>query len=464
MVYNEIRYIFRYHQIILTYFIKEKNKQLWKIILEHLKLLQSLKKKLTSTEFIERHRIRPSDFTRERSLPFHKVFLLLINFLTKSLQAELDNLFRVLLNKEIPINEVTKTAFCLARKKLGHGAFVELDKDQIDGFYQIGTYNSWNGFRLIGVDGSTGRLPVSKEIQAEYGIHDTSETGTPLTYARLSQAYDLLNNLTLDAIMSTYDDNEHNLALRHTAVFKPGDLVVCDRNYASFWMFALLKSKNVDFCFRLKVGSWKTAGYLVENQEQETTTEIYPSKQSAKKCKELGVSNAPVRLRFICITLNTGEKEVLVTSLTDGQYPYGIFSQLYRLRWQVEESYKTMKSRLEMENFSGKSCLSVQQDFHAKIFSCNLTAILVSGADGLVGKKCAKRKKTYKINFTQALNRMKNSIVLLFYREKETAEIYLDELVLLFAANLDPVRKERRFHRNFRKSKRIYPMPYKNSF
>jgi hypothetical protein len=59
---------------------------------------------------------------------------------------------------------------------------------------------------------------------------------------------------------------------------------------------------------------------------------------------------------------------------------------------------------------------------------------------------------------------MKNSIVLLFYREKETAGIYLDELVLLFAANLEPVRKERNFQRNFRKSKRIYPMPYKNSF
>lgn len=424
-----------------------------------------MKKKLTSTEFIERHRVRPSDFTRERCLPFHKVFLLLINFLTKSLQAELDNLFRVLLNRELPVNEVTKSAFCLARKKLCHGAFVELDKDQIDCFYEIGDYNTWNDFRLIGVDGSTARLPASSEIQTIYGIHDTSESGTPLTYARLSIAHDLLNSLTIDSIISGYDDNEHNLALKHTAVFKPGDLIVCDRNYASFWMFALLKSKNVDFCFRLKVGSWKSAQYLVESPEQEIISEIYPSKQSAKKCLELGNSKAPIRLRFVCITLATGEKEVLVTSLTDHEkYPYSALSQLYQFRWQVEESYKTMKSRLEMENFSGKSYLSVQQDFHAKIFSCNLTAILVSGAEEMVEEKCKKRKSTYKINFTQALNRMKNSIVLLFFREKETAEIYMEELVRLFAANLEPIRKERKFQRNFRKSKRIYPMPYKNAF
>lgn len=90
---------------------------------------------MTSREFIERHRVNPTDFTRERSLPFHKVFFLLINFLTKSLQAELDNLFKVLLNKEIPVNGVTKGAFSLARKKLNHEAFIELDKDQVDFFY-----------------------------------------------------------------------------------------------------------------------------------------------------------------------------------------------------------------------------------------------------------------------------------------------------------------------------------------
>ena len=59
---------------------------------------------------------------------------------------------------------------------------------------------------------------------------------------------------------------------------------------------------------------------------------------------------------------------------------------------------------------------------------------------------------------------MKNSIVLLFCREKAIVEDYLDELVGLFAANLELVRKDRHYERNFRKSKRIYPMPYKNSF
>lgn len=420
---------------------------------------------MTSKEFISRHRIKQTDFTRERTLTFQKVFFLLINFLTKSLQAELDNLFKVIFNREIPVNQVSKGAFSLARKKLSHQAFVELDKDQIDYFYKTQDYKTWNGFRLLGVDGSTARLPHSAEIVAKYGIHDTSETGTPIIYSRLSQAYDLLNNITVDAQLSTYDDNEHNLALQHTATFKTGDLVLYDRNYASFWMFALLLNKGVDFCARLKTGTWKIAKQLVDSGEKEIIAEIYPSSMSVKKCKELGVSTAPIRLRFICIELSTGEKEVLITSLMDiEQYPYPIFSNLYQLRWQVEESYKTMKSRLEIENFSGKSCLSIAQDFYAKIFSCNLTSILVSATVQRVEQVCKKRKNKYKPNFTQALHRMKNSIVLLFCREKEIVEAYLDELTNLFVANLEPIRPDRHYERNFRKSKRIYPMPYKNAF
>jgi len=420
---------------------------------------------LTSKEFIIRHKVNQSDFTRTRILPFHKVFFLLINFLTKSVQAELDNFFRVLLNKEIPVNEVTKGAFTLARKKLKHEAFIELDKDQIDFFYSAGNYKTWNGFRLLGVDGSTARLPNSSEIVLKYGIHDTSESGVSITYARLSQAYDLLNDLTVDAQLSTYDDNEHNLALKHSAIFKSDDLVLYDRNYASFWMFALLKDKRTHFCARLKTGSWKVAKQLVESGDKEVTTKIYPSKASATKCKALGLSTLPITLRFICIELSTGEKEVLVTSLEcEHDYPHEIFSALYQLRWQVEESYKVMKSRLEIENFSGKSCLAIAQDFYAKIFSCNLTSILVSGTVERVSQICKKRKRKYKPNFTQALNRMKNSIILLFCREKKIVKAYLDELTILFTANLELVRADRHYERNFRKSKRIYPMPYKNSF
>ena len=112
------------------------------------------------------------------------------------------------------------------------------------------------------------------------------------------QAYDVLNNLTIDAKLSTYNDNEHNLSLEHTVVFEKGDLALYDRNYASFWLFALLLDKQVNFCARVKVGSWEVAKELSDSGTKEIITEIYPSKASAKKCRTLGLVSHPL-LSFV---------------------------------------------------------------------------------------------------------------------------------------------------------------------
>ena len=77
------------------------------------------------------------------------------------------------------------------------------------------------------------------------------------------------------------------------------------------------------------------------------------------------------------ITLDSGTVEVLCISLLDQErYPYALFKDLYYHRWPVEEDYKVLKLRVEVENWSGKSPLSIYQDFHAKVFTATLTAIL----------------------------------------------------------------------------------------
>ncbi len=369
------------------------------------------------------------------------------------------------MHSELPERMVSKGAFSQARQKLKHEAFIELDKDQIEYFYDSTESKTWHSYRLVAIDGSTARLPNSEKIIEQYGIADISETGRPIILARLSQAYDMLNHITIDAKLSNYHDNEHDMSVEHLAVMKQGDLALFDRNYGSFWLFALLQSKSIDFCARLKVGSWKVAKQLVESNQNEMIAEIYPSKASARKCKIMGIDCKVLQLRFICIELETGEKEVLVSSLMNQkEFPSEVFSNLYQLRWYVEESYKIMKSRLEIENFSGKSPLAIQQDFYAKLFACNLTSILTSSAQEAIENIATNRKHNCQLNFTQALNRMKDSIVLLFVRSQQKAIHYVDQLTKLFVSNIEIVRPNRKNERKFRKSKRIYPMPYKNAF
>lgn len=75
------------------------------------------------------------------------------------------------------------------------------------------------------------------------------------------------------------------------------------------------------------------------------------------------------------VVLEIGEKEILCTSLLDDkEYKHEEFQGLYYLRWNIEEAYKLLKSRIEVERFSGKTALAIRQDFYAKIFLMSLTA------------------------------------------------------------------------------------------
>ncbi len=114
-------------------------------------------------------------------------------------------------------------------------------------------------------------------------------------------------------------------------------------------------------------------------------------------------------LRLIRVELESGEIEVLITSLIDEQkFPYDIFMDLYHKRWPVEVDYLFMKQRIEIGNFSGTTVLSVYQDFHSKVLVKNLTWILACPAQETVEKEDHEKKYEYQLNMTQAISKCKH--------------------------------------------------------
>lgn len=134
----------------------------------------------------------------------------------------------------------------------------------------------------------------------------------------------------------------------------------------------------------------------------------------------MGLDKKPLKARLIWGKLDTGETVILITSLTDKKkFPLDLFAELYHLRWPVEEDYKTMKYRLQIENCTGKSVLSVFQDLHTKIFSKNLSAIIAGTVKENVQQKSSFCVFEHQVNFSQALSSMKSSTVLFLGRPKE---------------------------------------------
>ena len=183
---------------------------------------------------------------------------------------------------------------------------------------------------------------------------------------------------------------------------------------------------------------------------------------SIAACRKLQLDTRPIRLRLVRVELDSGETEVLVTSLIDTEkYPHHLFAELYHDRWPIEEDYKVMKCRIEVENFSGKSPLSVYQDFHAAVFSKNITALLVASVRERVAKATASRTFVYKSNFTQALSTMRDTIVVLLQGSRKTIVAIISDLLETIAKAVEPVRPGRKYPRNHKRAQRKYCLNYK---
>ena len=138
---------------------------------------------------------------------------------------------------------------------------------------------------------------------------------------------------------------------------------------------------------------------------------------------------------------------------------HSIFKGLYHQRWGIEEDYKTMKCRLEIENRSGKSIESIYQDFHANLFTDNFTAVLAHPTHEAAKEKPQSRRYDYQINFTHALSKMKDNIVLLFKLRNPIGLIRL--LHELFILTVEPVRPGRIYPGKRRKRDDRFHLCYK---
>lgn len=402
-------------------------------------------------------------FSRNRKLTFSNLIVLIINF-KSSIQRELDSFFKALTNSDFKIREVTKGAFSQARAKLDPWAFQRLNEVAVNTFYNDAEYYVWHRMRTLAVDGTRLVLPNHPSVIEEFGQQQFGpKADSPRSLAIGSILYDVLNQITIDAQLAPYASSERDLLMQHIDKVNPGDLLLLDRGYPCFWLLFLLKAKGIEFCVRLKDDWWLKVKEFTESAEKErTVTFSLPKKDRKKLAGFPNMQDTTITCRLIKIELPDGEKEILCTSLVDtGKYLYEEFDQLYHYRWNEEEAYKLLKSRIELENFSGKTAHAVKQDFHAKVFLMTLCAAYAHPIEDKVTeeyKADLNRKHDQKINRTNALSMTQDILMAIFIRKKfEKALKAFDNIV---ENTREIIRPNRSVPRNNR-IKKPYYMNYK---
>ena len=377
-----------------------------------------------------------------------------------TLQSELDNFFGLLNgDAEGLLSEITKSAYCEARKKFSATAFIELNQQVVHEYYHEAVFQRWCGHRVLMVDGSTIELPFSENLLNHYGKVNSSARHPG---ARLSELYDPLNDMTLDVQVSPCHVGERELAIRHLEAACSGDLILYDRGYPAAWLIALHQAKGIHCCMRSPWNLYNETRDFLTSGQDEQIVELSMSDGSRAQAQALGLSEEPIRVRLIHVDLpDSDEQEVLITTLLDeNSYPASDFKWLYHQRWTGEENYKTLKSRLEIENFSGYSATVIEQDIHSKVLTKNIAALLANEAQTLVDSEEKRRQRSvpYKVDFANVLRKLKDNLVRLFIDPSPAGLI--ERLLSAFAREAEPVRPGRSSDRMIKRGTR-FNMNYK---
>lgn len=323
-------------------------------------------------------------FSRVRQLPFEAVVLFIIEKSTSSLSVSLTSFFTE--SRLVP----NKSSFSQARAFLCFKVFKRLNLWILSQFYSQWKYKKWKGFRVLSVDGSTLRLPDHPTLQEKFSRHAFgAKKSVERWMSRISFLYDVLNGVVIDAQMESFDTSEANLCDQHLGLLRKGDLVIFDRYYASHYLFSVLLHKKVHFLFRMRDHSWKCVQSFIASGLKEEVVElnVYPYSKVAKKIP--ANVRKIIQVRLVKQVTRSGEIRVYATSLLDKEvYSRTAIINLYKQRWGIEEAYKTLKARLDVIHFSGKTVKAVQQDFYANVFLITLTSVLKAGI-----KPSLKRKK-----------------------------------------------------------------------
>ncbi len=184
------------------------------------------------------------DFTRNRKLPFETVVKLIISMGGNSIYKEL------LEAAGYSIETATTSAFVQQRDKILPDAFDFLFHAFTDTCTDVKRYRD---YRLLAVDGSSLPVTATPDDDATYVQNQPGKTGY---YAlHLNAIYDLCSRIYVDALVQPEKRMNETRAMADMidrSAIGGNVIVIADRNYESYNIFAHAERKGWNYLIRVK--------------------------------------------------------------------------------------------------------------------------------------------------------------------------------------------------------------------
>ena len=122
-----------------------------------------------------------------------------------------------------------------------------------------------------------------------------------------------------------------------------------------------------------------------------------------------------IEIRIVIIDNKDGEKIILATNLLQEEINYDEMVELYKLRWEIESNYHSLKESLKIETITSSNDIIIYQDIYSQMLVYNLIQAFKQDAEKNIDQ--TKYKNEMKVNMNMAVGFVKKALVKIILEE-----------------------------------------------
>lgn len=246
----------------------------------------------------------------------------------------------------------------------------------------------WHRKNVKLVDGFTFTMPDTPENQKEFPQLESQVPGVGFPIARACVVLSLADACIHNVAIGPYagkETGETALLRKVLNSFKPGDVMLADRYFCSFFMLAILKSRGIDVCMRLhqlRQVDHSKVKWLDTNDYIDTWYRPQKAKWMSQELYDSLPERMDIReVSFDATADNQTEPLIVVSTLVDHQrYPATDIGQLYGYRWCAELDIFSIKQSLNLDHLRCKSPDMICRELWATLLAYNMVRLVCAQA------------------------------------------------------------------------------------
>lgn len=294
-----------------------------------------------------------------------------------------------------PVPSPETDPYCKARRRLPEEVCARLMREAGKTLHdRVSEFGRLAGRPVKLVDGTTLSMPDTPENQAAYPQAKTQLPGVGFPIMRIVAVLSLGAAAALDVAMGPYSGKQTG----ETVLFRnlwdtlsPGDIVLGDRYFATFWDLALLTQRGVDSVYRqhqLRPVDFRRGKRLGPDDhllcwKKPARPDWMDDATYRNMAEEITVREVRIRVRRP--GWRVAELVLVTTLLDDKSVTREDLAQVYLQRWNAEVDLRSIKTTLQMDVLRCKTPEMVRKEIWMHLLAYNLIRTVMAQAARLHG-------------------------------------------------------------------------------